>query len=178
MKIHLLTTGVIAGMLSLTAAAQPAATGGSGAATNAEPRTFISAAEIVERIGKADAAAKAGTQYNGGPLLASGPFRGNLEYHGSPATSIAVHEADAELFVVVDGSGTMTLGGTLVNPTRNGTNLSSPKVEGATERKLVRGDMVLVPENTPHAVTQVDGMLVLMSMHLPRPAPAATPPVH
>jgi mannose-6-phosphate isomerase-like protein (cupin superfamily) len=177
MRIQLFTAGVVTGLLSFAAAAQQPPTGGPGAAANAEPRTFISAMEIADRIGKADAAAKAGTQYNGGPLLASGPYRGNLEYHASPATSIAVHEADAELFVVVDGSGTMTLGGTLVNPTRNGTNLNSPKVEGAMERKLVKGDMVLVPENTPHAVTQVDGKLVLMSMHLPRSGAApAMPP--
>jgi len=175
MRIQLLASGVMAGLLSLSAAAQPpAAAGPAGAA--AEPRTFISTAEVAERIGKADAAAKSGTQYNGGPLLASGPYRANLEYHGSPATNIAVHEADAELFVVLEGSGTMTLGGTLVNPTRNGTNLSSSKVEGATERKLVKGDMVLVPQNTPHAVTQVDGKLVLMSMHLPRATPAAAAP--
>jgi hypothetical protein len=44
---------------------------------------------------------------------------------------------------------------------------------------MVKGDMLLVPENTAHAVTQVDGRLVLMSMHLPRPAAAPpAPPAH
>jgi uncharacterized protein GlcG (DUF336 family)/mannose-6-phosphate isomerase-like protein (cupin superfamily) len=138
-----------------------------------EPRDGITAAEIADRIGQSEAAAKSGTLYMNGPLMNWGPFRANMEYHDSPAASLSVHEADAELFVVVDGSGTMTLGGKLVNPTRNGSNLTSPQVEGATPRKLAKGDMLLVPPYTPHAVTQVDGRIILMSMHLPVPPAAA-----
>jgi hypothetical protein len=41
---------------------------------------------------------------------------------------------------------------------------------------LVKGDMILVPEKTAHSVTQVDGKLVLMSMHLPHPAPVPATP--
>jgi hypothetical protein len=33
--------------------------------------------------------------------------------------------------------------------------------------------MLLLPENTPHKVTAVNGKLVLMTLHLPRPAAAA-----
>lgn len=163
-------------LLSVAANAQqppmPGMPMGNGPAASAEPRTSISAADIADRVRQADAAAKAGKQDQGGPLLQSGPFRGSLEYHAEPATSFAVHENDAELFVVLDGSGTLTMGGTLVNPTRRGTNLSAPTIDGGVPHKLVKGDMLLVPENTPHAVTQVDGRLVMMSMHLPRPAPA------
>ena len=138
---------------------------------------FISAAEISERIGQAEAAAKAGTQFNGGPLLLQGLFRANMEYRNAPATAVNVHENDAELFVVIEGTGTMTLGGALINPTRNGTNLQAAAAQGGVPYKLVKGDMILVPENTAHSVTQVDGKLVLMSMHLPHPAPVpATPP--
>jgi quercetin dioxygenase-like cupin family protein len=133
---------------------------------------FITATEIAERSAKAEAAAKAGTPYNGGPLLSAGAFRANMEWRIAPATSVNLHENDAELFVVVDGAGTMTLGGTLVDPKRNGTNLSAATATGGTPYKLVKGDMILVPENTAHAVTQVEGKLALMSLHLPRPAPA------
>jgi mannose-6-phosphate isomerase-like protein (cupin superfamily) len=162
------------GLLSLTAGAQqpPApSTPAAAAAAMPEPRTFISAAEINERIGKAEDAAKAGTQFNGGPLLLQGSFRANMEYRNAPATAVNVHENEAELFVVIEGTGTMTLGGTLINPTRNGTNLQAAAAQGGVPYKLVKGDMILVPENTAHSVTQVDGKLVLMSMHLPRPAP-------
>jgi len=173
------------GLLSLTAAAQqaptPAPPGGNSPTASAimEPRTFISATEIAARISAADTAARAGTPYNGGPLLASAPFRATMEYHDAPATSVNVHENDAELFVALEGSGTITVGGTLVHPTRNGTNLQAATADGGVPHRMVKGDMLLVPENTPHAVTQVDGRLILMSMHLPRPAPAPpAPPAH
>ncbi len=174
------------GLLAFTAGAQqppgppipPAPpTPVAAAAANAEPRTFISAAEISQRIGQAEAAAKAGTQYNGGPLLLQGLFKANMEYRNAPATAVNVHENEAELFVVIEGTGTMTLGGTLINPTRNGANLQAAAAQGGVPYKLVKGDMILVPENTAHSVTQVDGKLVLMSMHLPHPAPVpATAP--
>jgi len=164
-------------LLSLSAAAQqppaparPADSTPAGAA-NSDPRTFISAAEITERIRAADAAAKTGQHYNAGPLLLSVPFRANLEYHDAPATTVSIHETEAELFVALEGSGTLTVGGTLVNPTRNGTNLQAASSEGGIPHRMVKGDMLLVPEKTAHAVTQVDGRLVLMSMHLPQPAP-------
>jgi mannose-6-phosphate isomerase-like protein (cupin superfamily) len=177
------------GLLALTAAAQqaPSPTSPTGNAPTAnaklEPRTFISATEIAERIRAADAAAKAGTPVIGAPLLLSPPVRANMEYHDAPATSVSVHETEAELFVALEGSGTITVGGTLVNPTRNGTNLQAATREGGVPHRMLKGDMLLVPENTAHSVTQVDGRLVLMSLHLPLPAPmparmaAATPPM-
>lgn len=162
-------------LLSVAVSAQqPPAPANAPAPAATEPRTSISAVEIADRIRQAEAAAQAGKQYQGGPLLQAGPFRAGLEYHTAPAPGFAAHLNDAELFVVLEGSGTLTMGGTLVNPKRNGTNLTAPTDEGGIPHKLVKGDMILVPENTPHAVTQVDGKLVLMSMHLPHPAPAPT----
>jgi quercetin dioxygenase-like cupin family protein len=38
---------------------------------------------------------------------------------------------------------------------------------------LAKGDFVIVPENTPHWFSKINGTLVLMSLHLPRPVPAA-----
>ena len=170
------------GMLSIAATAQqaspPPAPAATAAAVNAEPIMFISAAEVNARIAKADAAAKSGAPFNPGPLLLQGAFKANMEFRISPATAVNVHENDAELFVVIEGAGTMTLGGTLVNPTRTGTNLQAASAQGGVPYKLVKGDMILIPENTAHSVTQVDGKLVLMSMHLPHPepVPAAPPP--
>jgi mannose-6-phosphate isomerase-like protein (cupin superfamily) len=173
--------GFALALLSLSASAQqapaPAMPPGGAPATgaNAEPRMYISAAEIAERTAKAAAAAKAGTQYNGAPLVASSAFRANLEYHDAPATAVNTHDNDDELFVVIEGSGTMTLGGSLVNATRRGDSMTAATSVGGKPYKLKKGDMVMVPHNTPHAVTQVDGKLVLMSLHLPLPtsAPAA-----
>jgi len=166
-----------AGAQQAPAPAIPAAN--APAALPAVPRTSISAAEIADRISQAQAAFKAGTKYRGTPLLQSGPFRAGMEYHTVADTSYAVHETAAELFVVLDGSGMLSMGGRLVSPTtRHGANLSAATAEGVIAVKLVKGDMALVPENTPHAITGVDGALVLMTLHMPvpPPAPAAAAP--
>jgi mannose-6-phosphate isomerase-like protein (cupin superfamily) len=156
-------------LASMVAQAQQAPMPAMPAATPAEQNS-ISALEIAARIHQAEAVAKSGAPYHGAPLLLSGPYKANLEYHDRPADSFYVHENDSELFVVVEGSGTMTLGGKLINPTRKDANLMAPTEEGGVAHKLVKGDMLLIPENTVHAVTQVDGRLVLMSMHLPHVA--------
>lgn len=177
-----------AALLSVAAAAQqappPTMPAGSAPAAAPQLRTSITTAEIADRIAQAQAAYKAGTPYHGAPLLASSPFRAMMEYHTIADTSYAVHETAAELFVVLDGSGTLSMGGTLVGPTtRHGTNLRADKADGAVPIKLAKGDMALVPENTPHAITAVDGVLVLMTLHMPVPpavppsaAPAPPPP--
>jgi mannose-6-phosphate isomerase-like protein (cupin superfamily) len=73
------------------------------------------------------------------------------------------------LFYVVEGAGTLVTGGTLKDERRtNPANLTGTAIEGGTSRRLAKGDWVMVPEKTPHWFTQVDGALVLMSIHLPR----------
>lgn len=177
-----------AALLSVAAGAQqappPTVPAGSAPVATPQLRTSITTAEIADRIAQAQAAYKAGTPYHGAPLLASSPFRAMMEYHTIADTSYAVHETAAELFVVLDGSGTLSMGGTLVGPTtRRGTNLRADNAAGAVPIKLAKGDMALVPENTPHAITAVDGVLVLMTLHMPVPpavppaaAPAPPPP--
>ena len=40
---------------------------------------------------------------------------------------------------------------------------------------VTKGDLLIVPENTPHQVIPSGGPIVLMTMHVPRPAPANWP---
>ena len=45
--------------------------------------------------------------------------------------------------------------------TANGT-----AIEGGSSRKIAKGDYVLVPANTPHQYTDVQG-LVMVTLHMP-----------
>lgn len=178
--LYLLAAFLIAGSAGAQQAPAPAPPAGAPPAgmpaQNMTPHLTISAAEIADRISQAQAAYKAGTTFHAPPLLSSGPFRASLEYHTIADTSYAVHETAAELFVVLDGSGTLSFGGTLVGPTtRRGTNLRADNAQGAIPYKIAKGDMAIVPENTPHAITQVDGVLVLMTLHMPIPPPGTMP---
>jgi hypothetical protein len=49
----------------------------------------------------------------------------------------------------------------------NSENLSGSALDGGSPRRLAKGDGVMVPEKTPHWFTQIEGTLVLMSIHLP-----------
>lgn len=101
-------------------------------------------------------------------FLQLAPYDVSMEHRVSVPQNASVHDKEAELFYVIGGSGTMVTGGTLVNPTRNGDNLTAGSVAGGTARTLSKGDFVLVPEGVPHWFSKVDGELTLMSLHLPR----------
>ncbi|HVV47265.1 MAG TPA: cupin domain-containing protein, partial [Bryobacteraceae bacterium] len=86
----------------------------------------------------------------------------------------SVHEKEAEYFYVIDGSATLVTGGKLVNEKRtNAENLTGTAIEGGMTRNIAKGDFIVVPENTPHWFSPINGTLVLMSMHVPRPVPEA-----
>ena len=163
-----------AGVLgSLSAGAQQSAAPTVSAAdpfANVPARSYIAAADIASRIKDAEVAAKGDADPPAGVLLKAGPTMAVMSYRKKPADHAEVHETDDELFVVLEGAGALTMGGSLVDPTRHGTSLWSNKTDGGTVYTLTKGDMILVPANSPHRVTRVDGpKLVLLSVHIVRP---------
>jgi mannose-6-phosphate isomerase-like protein (cupin superfamily) len=101
------------------------------------------------------------------PLLQLPPYTVSIEYRTGVANA-AVHEKDAELFYVIDGTATLVTGGKLVNATRtNPDNQTGTGVEGGKAQRIAKGDFVLVPEGTPHWFSAIDSTLTLMSLHLP-----------
>lgn len=137
--------------------------------------TYKSAAEIASMItsakGKNEAKAQPTIVQT---LLSLAPYKANLEYRASVGPA-SVHEKEAELFYVIDGSGVLTTGGKLTGETRtNAENLSGKGIEGGHNQTMSKGDVAIVPENTPHWFSEITKPpLVLMSLHVPRPVPAA-----
>jgi mannose-6-phosphate isomerase-like protein (cupin superfamily) len=138
----------------------------------------VVSAQQVEQIRETARAAKAPAAPSASrPILAAGPYALNLEYRTGKAPA-SVHGTEAEVVMVLDGSGTVTTGGRLVNPTpgANGNISGSDVAEGAAQH-VVKGDMLIVPQGTPHImVPDAGAALVLATLHLPRtgePAPVA-----
>jgi mannose-6-phosphate isomerase-like protein (cupin superfamily) len=130
-------------------------------------KIFATAADVAALAAKAKAERKDGVPTQIQPLVGLSPYVANLEYRTAvgPAT---VHETEAELFYVVDGTGTVVTGGKLVGETRtNPENLRGSGIEGGAARPVAKGDVFIVPENTPHWFSKIDGTLVLMSLHVP-----------
>jgi mannose-6-phosphate isomerase-like protein (cupin superfamily) len=140
--------------------------------------TFMSNKDIVALVDKAKADRKGDAPIVVEPILLLAPYKAQLEYR--PGTSpAAFHEKDAELIVVLDGTGNIVTDGKLVDEKRvNANNLSGSSIADGVTHAVVKGDMIIIPANTPHQVIPTGGAaIVIMTMHVPHPA-AGWPPAN
>ena len=135
-------------------------------------KTYTSSADITSLIAKAKSDRKENQPIVTENILRVAPYNASLEYRASVGAA-AIHETEAEFFYVIDGSATMVTGGKLVGGTRNGENLTGTGIDGGSSRNIAKGDFIVVPENTAHWFSTINGTLVLMSLHVPRPVPGA-----
>ena len=138
--------------------------GGRGAAPPLPPTDTTNATQLTAAELSA-ALAKLGTERPNSTVrvFSIAPYTANIEHRTNQPQNASVHDAEAELFYVVDGSGTMVTGGKLVGD-------AMKTVEGGTPHKLNKGDFLIVPKGVPHWFSQIDGsVLNIMSFHLPMP---------
>ena len=134
-------------------------------------KTFASSADVAAMIEKAKKERKPDQPNYSQSILQLAPYRVRLEYRALVDTS-SVHEAEAEIYYVIEGSAVLVTGGKLTGEKRNDQmNLSGSGIDGGTTQKVAKGDFVIVPENTPHWFSRIDGAVVLMTVHVPRPVP-------
>jgi mannose-6-phosphate isomerase-like protein (cupin superfamily) len=95
------------------------------------------------------------------------PYNINVERRLPRPQGASLHETQAELFYVIEGSATLLTGGMLTSPTRNDTNLSGSAIEGGVRQRFNKGDFLLVPSGVPHQFVDIDAPLQLMSIYLP-----------
>ncbi len=136
-------------------------------------KTFTSSSEITAMIAKAKADRKADQALVSQRILSLAPYNASLEYRASVGPA-AIHETEAEFFYVIDGAATLITGGKLIGESRtNAANLTGTGIEGGKPQQVAKGDFIVVPEGTGHWFSKIDQTLVLMSLHVPRPVPAA-----
>ena len=146
-------------------------------AQNAPPeKTFTTAGEITGLIAKAMRDHKGNAPNTIEPILSLAPYRAQLEYRTALAPA-ALHEKDAEMMYVLEGTGVITTGGKLVGEKRtNANNLGGSSIDGGTPHNVAKGDVIIIPQNTPHQVDPTGGApIVLMTLHVPRPPVANWP---
>jgi mannose-6-phosphate isomerase-like protein (cupin superfamily) len=166
---------VVLAIITLSSAALAQQTGAQSGAPPAA-RLFASSADVTAMVATAQKERKPEQANFVQPIVQLAPYNANLEYRvAGIAAAATVHERDAEMFYVVDGSGTLVTGGTLRDGKRtNAENMAGTAIDGGMTRKINKGDWIMVPQNTPHWFSQIDGTLVLMSIHLPVAASAAS----
>lgn len=95
------------------------------------------------------------------------PYNVNVEQRQPRAQGASQHDAQAELFYVIEGSATLLTGGTIPNATRTGTNLAGAAIENGVRQPFGKGDFLVVPSGVPHQFVDITAPVHLMSIYLP-----------
>ena len=94
---------------------------------------------------------------------------------GKAAASAEIHDASDDVYYVLEGSATLTLGGTLVSPKEaEPGEWRGPRIEGGRNFDVKKGDLVVVPRGTPHMRSTVGkdfAMILIKVFDKPLPAP-------
>jgi mannose-6-phosphate isomerase-like protein (cupin superfamily) len=152
--------GLAAIVTPLVVAAQQNPPAPPAPAPRGTPATFVSAAEL-------EAALKKATDAN--PNMSSAridnhdQYRINMVWRGRPAGAIT-HTVGTELHYIVEGGGTLVTGGTIVRPAAGAPAGTLARIDGGITRKVAKGDVVLIPENTPHWYSEVDGAIAYLEV--------------
>ncbi|MEZ5416030.1 MAG: cupin domain-containing protein [Vicinamibacterales bacterium] len=156
---HALATITAALFLSATAAAQaPQPT-----PTDRTKATVFTAEELAAALAKLPADRPSGAAR----VFTLAPYNVNVEQRQPRAQGASMHEAQAEFFYVIEGTATLLTGGTLTSPTRNGTNLAGPGIEGGVRQRFKKGDFMIVPSGVPHQFVDITAPVHLLQLYLP-----------
>ena len=124
------------------------------------PALFKSDAELT-------AALKAATARAGGTQTAAvsntDQYRINLVRRTEGATPLT-HAGNTELHHIIEGAATVVTGGTVVKSSNGAT------VEGGVSRRVTKGDVILVPADTPHWYKDVEGSVTYLEVRFAVPS--------
>ncbi len=133
---------------------------------NAAPATFVTPGEMT-------------TAFNGAPnqkaplidmpvrvIDANGHYLGvALVRRTSADQSALVHDKIDEVYYILEGGGTLTTGGGLLNAKQSlssptiGPGWSGTAIEGGESKRVNVGDVIMIKAGTPHMFTKLDGTI-------------------
>lgn len=91
-----------------------------------------------------------------------------------------LHETKVtEIYYILEGSGVLVTGGTLVDSHVTGSNIGhvtrqGPRIDGGVTRKVAKGDVIVIPGGTPHWFSSLDSDIKYL---IYRPDPESTLPL-
>jgi mannose-6-phosphate isomerase-like protein (cupin superfamily) len=106
-------------------------------------------------------AALAASIERGGELASSSialtdQYRGSFVRRDEPNGAIA-HPGNTEMHYIVEGSGTVVTGGTIVR-----TQGAPARIEGGEAHRVVKGDIIIIPAGSPHMYSQIDSPITYL----------------
>lgn len=125
-------------------------------ATRGGPAVYVTADQLAAAMKKSIEAR--GNDMASAPVTSSDQYQMAIVRRGKPAGAIA-HALGTELHYITEGAGTLVTGGTIV---RQEGALAT--IEGGVSRRVAKGDVVLIPENTPHWYKDVEGVVTYLEV--------------
>jgi len=134
--------------LALTASAQE---------SGAPPAIYKPGSEIMAELARAAASSASA----GGWSVSISPGVSVRRRSSSVAQFAIFHPFSVEVYRILEGSGTLVTGGTLVLPLAQSSNpniiRSENGIEGGLARKVSAGDILVLQPGTPHWFSSIDG---------------------
>jgi mannose-6-phosphate isomerase-like protein (cupin superfamily) len=87
------------------------------------------------------------------PIALTDQYRINIVRRAKGAGAIA-HAGNSEVHYIIEGAATFVSGGTIVRPATTGGVAS---IRDGVTRHVVKGDVLVIPENSPHWYKDVEG---------------------
>jgi len=115
------------------------------------PGTYKSNTELMETLRKNMASAQGGMSTSA--VSNTDQYRINVVHRDHAAGAIA-HPGNTELHYIIEGAGTIVTGGTIA---RGAGGPNAATIDSGVTRHLVKGDVVIIPANTPHWYKEVEG---------------------
>jgi glc operon protein GlcG len=107
-----------------------------------------------------DAARVAAAFAKGAPLLENDLYKIHASRRDA-AGEAEVHARDTDILYVLEGTASFVTGGRIVDGAEIAPDeIRGPRIEGGTQRTLAPGEVVVVPNGTPHWFEAVPGPFV------------------
>jgi len=105
--------------------------------------------------------AKVGAAFaKGMPLLETNNFKIHASRREGPGLA-EIHTRDTDIVYVLEGAATLITGGKALRPqTISPDEIRGEAIEGGEVRRIVKGDVVVIPNGVPHWFKKVDGPLL------------------
>lgn len=93
----------------------------------------------------------------GAPLIENGQYKVHASHRDGPGIA-EVHTKDTDIIYVQEGTATFVTGGTVVDGKQTETNeIRGSSITSGETKTLTKGDIVVVPNGTPHWFKEVSG---------------------
>jgi mannose-6-phosphate isomerase-like protein (cupin superfamily) len=97
----------------------------------------------------------------GSPLIEVEDYKVHASRRESKPGLAEIHTRDIDIIYVLQGSATLVTGGTAIEAKSTGPEeLRGSRIEGGERRQIGAGDVVIVPNGTPHWFKEVNGPLL------------------